>query len=59
MAEPINLRQARKAKARREKDDASAAARAKHGAPKADRKVRDAAETLAAKRLDGHKRTKD
>jgi len=56
MAEIINLRQARKARARTEKLAAAEANRQKFGRTKAE-KLKDAAEkSQAEKRLDGHKR---
>lgn len=56
MAEIVNLRMARKAKARNESEAAAAANRAKFGASKSERKLRLAQAELAAKQLDGHKR---
>jgi hypothetical protein len=56
MAEIVNLRQARKARARSEKDDAAAANRAKFGRTKAEKQAEAAKAALAAKALDGHKR---
>jgi len=56
MAEIVNLRQARKAKARSEKDDAAAANRAKFGRTKAEKQAEAAKAALATKALDGHKR---
>ena len=56
MAEIVNLRQARKAKARTEKDDSAAANRAKFGRTKAEKQAEAAKAALAAKTLDGHKR---
>ena len=56
MAEIVNLRQARKAKARTEKDDSAAANRAKFGRTKAKKQAEAAKAALAAKTLDGHKR---
>ena len=55
-ADLINLRRARKARARIEQATTAAESRASHGRTKADR-VRSAAETeLAERRLDGSKR---
>jgi hypothetical protein len=56
MAEIINLRQAKKQLERREKEDAAAAARAKHGQLKRDKQARLAAEKKARKELEAHKR---
>jgi Domain of unknown function (DUF4169) len=55
MAELINLRNARKQKARAEKEKAAAANRALHGTPKALRKLSDAKKDQADQRLSGHK----
>jgi len=56
MAEIVNLRMARKRKARAERDDIASENRARHGKTKAARKTDAAVKTLDAKRLDGHKR---
>ncbi|MEM6438752.1 MAG: DUF4169 family protein [Pseudomonadota bacterium] len=59
MAEIINLRQARKRRARdgkRAKGDANAA---KHGRGKAERQASEAQAELEARRLDGHLRDGD
>jgi hypothetical protein len=56
MGEIVNLRRARKDKARSAKDADAAANRAKFGTPKAERDRRAAETELAAKSLDGHKR---
>jgi hypothetical protein len=56
MAEIVNLRQARKQKARAEKDTKAAENRAAFGRPKDERRLTDASEQLNLKRLDGHKR---
>lgn len=56
MGEIVNLRRARKAKARSAKDAEAAENRAKFGATKPERERRAAEAELAAKRLDGHKR---
>jgi hypothetical protein len=58
MAEIVNLRQARKQKARTEKDTEAAANRAKFGRTKADKQVEAAQKAIEAARLDGHKRDK-
>jgi hypothetical protein len=55
MPETINLRQARKAKARAEKDKTAQANRVAHGTPKALRKLGEARAEKAAKTLSGHK----
>jgi hypothetical protein len=56
MAEIINLRQARKARARTEKEAAAAANRAKFGRTKAEKQAEDAKRELTQKQLDSHKR---
>ncbi|MEM7508204.1 MAG: DUF4169 family protein [Pseudomonadota bacterium] len=56
MAEPTNLRRARKQRERDEKRRKGDANAAKFGVSKADREVNRAIETLAARRLDGNKR---
>lgn len=56
MNEIVNLRRARKEKARSAKDAEAAANRAKFGTPKAERERRAAEAALAARRLDGLKR---
>ncbi len=59
MAEIVNLRQARKAKKRREAEVQAAENRVRFGRPGAERK-RDAAEKeLEARRLDGHRLDRD
>lgn len=55
MSEIINLRQARKAKARAEKETQAATNRVYFGTPKALRKLTEAKAGLAEKQLDGHK----
>jgi hypothetical protein len=55
MAEIVNLRRARKAKARKEKVSEAEANRAKFGTPAAMRKLHHAQEDLAAKRIDAHR----
>jgi hypothetical protein len=55
MADLINLRRARKAKARAEKDKAADANRIAHGTSKALRKLEEARKSQAAERLSGHK----
>jgi Domain of unknown function (DUF4169) len=56
MAEIVNLRQARKARARAEKEALAAANRAKFGRSKAEREAEAAKRDLAEHQLDGHKR---
>jgi len=56
MAEIVNLRQARKAKARASKETEAAANRAKFGRTKAEKEAEAARAALAEKALDGHKR---
>ncbi|OJT98093.1 MAG: DUF4169 domain-containing protein [Alphaproteobacteria bacterium 65-7] len=55
MAEIVNLRRARKAKARTEKDATAEANRVKHGTPKALRNLADARREQVAERLSGHR----
>ncbi len=55
MADIVNLRQARKAKARDEAEARASANRAKHGRPKAERNAAAAEERLAERRLEGHR----
>lgn len=52
-AEIVNLRRARKAKARSDKEATAAANRVKFGRPKAEREIVDAKRDLAERRLDG------
>ncbi|MGE3302510.1 MAG: DUF4169 family protein [Hyphomonadaceae bacterium] len=59
MAEPINLRQARKQKARAEKDRAAEAARLHHGRAKTEKKLSAAQKEKVARDLAAHKREKD
>ncbi|WP_406854289.1 DUF4169 family protein [Alsobacter sp. KACC 23698] len=54
-ADIVNLRRARKAKARTEADAAAAENRAKFGRPKAERDLRAAVDDLAARRHEGHR----
>ena len=56
MAELINLRGARKAKARREKEKQADANRLLHGTPKNLRNLAKARGDKAARDLDGHKK---
>jgi len=55
MADLINLRRARKAKAKADKDKTAQANRVAHGTPKALRKLEEARKEQAAERLSGHK----
>ena len=57
MAEIVNLRMARKAKARSESDAAAAANRTKFGASKLEKKLALSKAQSDAKHLDGHKRS--
>ena len=59
MAEVINLRMARKAKARADKAREATTNRALHGEDKASRAARKAAADRAARQLDGHQRVPD
>ena len=56
MAELINLRRARKAKARGEKEKAAQANRVLHGTPKTLRDLTKARGDKAARDLDAHKK---
>jgi hypothetical protein len=56
MAEIINMRQARKDKARAEKQAAAKTNRAAHGRTKADKKLKEAKAEKADRDLDAHKR---
>jgi len=56
MAELINLRRARKAKAKGEQEKAAEANRIAHGAPKQVRDLARARADKAAKDLDAHKK---
>ena len=59
MAEIINLRRARKAKARADKETEAAENRAKFGRPKEERSQSEAAKDLLDKKLDAHRREDD
>jgi hypothetical protein len=59
LAEIVNLRQARKSKARQEKEKTAEANRLKFGRTKAERKLRDAVDKLDAKRHEQNKLDKD
>lgn len=56
MADIINLRQARKAKARDDKERAAAANRAKYGRSKAERDADRLEDARRERELDGHRR---
>ncbi len=55
MAEIVNLKRARKAKTRSEKDKAAEANRVLHGTPKAVRKLGEARKDKAEQALSGHR----
>jgi hypothetical protein len=57
LAEIINLRRARKAKARSQAQAEAAENRAKHGRPKAERETSGKVKSLAERRLDAHQRS--
>ena len=59
MAEIINLRKARKAKARADKEAEAAANRAKFGRPKEERSRSKAAKESLDRKLDAHRRDGD
>lgn len=59
MAEIINLRQQRKAKARKEKEKTAAANRRKYGRTKAEKKTEKLEKELADRHLEGHKLEKE
>lgn len=56
MAEIVNLRMARKRKARGDKEAAAAEARARHGRTKAEKALDAVRDEKAARSLDGHRR---
>lgn len=56
MADILSLSEARKAKARADKEQAAAANRAKFGRTKAERQAEEATRKLSEKRLDATKR---
>jgi hypothetical protein len=56
MAEIINLRRARKGKARQEKEAEATANRARHGQTKAEKTLHQAEAAKAEKHLDQHKK---
>ena len=55
MADIINLRRARKDKARVEREERAAANRREHGQPRALRDITEAERRLADRHLDGHR----
>ena len=55
-ADIVNLRRARKDRARRSNEQVAVQNRAVHGTPKAQRRLTEAERTLAARRLDAHRR---
>ena len=59
MAEIINLRKARKAKARAEKETEAAENRAKFGRPNEERSQSEASKDLLDRKLDAHRRDDD
>ena len=59
MAEIVNLRRAKKAKARHAKDVVAAANRAEHGISKSAHNLAKARAKLAVKDVEGHKLDKD
>ncbi len=59
MAEIVNLRRARKAKVRREKESEARDNRVRFGTTKAARQLASAQEEAARRRLDGHLRQPD
>lgn len=56
MADIVNLRQARKQKARVEKETAAVENRVRFGRPKAEREREEAQKALADRRIEAHKR---
>ena len=56
MAEIVNLRRARKDKARAAKEAKAAANRTRFGRPKAERELTEAARAIETRRLDAHRR---
>ncbi len=56
MAEIVNLRKLRKAKARSEAEEKAAQNRVKFGVSKPERKAHEAEQAMADRRLDGHRR---
>jgi len=58
VGEVVNLRRARKARDRREKEEAAQANRVAFGRTKVERELTEAQKRLEAGRLDAHKRDK-
>ena len=58
-AEIVNLRRARKAKARKEAEATAADNRVRFGRPKVEREVAEKREAIEARRLEGHRRETD
>jgi Domain of unknown function (DUF4169) len=56
MGDVVNLRHARKAKARAQAEARAQESRAKHGATKAERNAEKSKTTLLERRLDAHRR---
>ncbi|QGM97638.1 DUF4169 family protein [Methylocystis parvus] len=56
MGEIVNLRRARKARDRREKEEAAQANRVAYGRTKAERELNEARKRLEAEKLDAHRR---
>ncbi|HCK83645.1 MAG TPA: DUF4169 domain-containing protein [Hyphomonadaceae bacterium] len=56
MADIVNLRRARKAKARTEAEVKAQASRIQHGRSKAEQKLSEAQNDVANRKLDAHKR---
>jgi hypothetical protein len=56
MGDIVNLRRARKARARSEAEKTAAANRVAFGRTKTEREISDKEKALAARRLDGHER---
>lgn len=59
MSKVVNLRQARKRAGRAAKRQAADASAARHGVPKAERRLAEAESAREAARLDGHKRERE
>jgi hypothetical protein len=59
MAEIVNLRKARKVKARADKEAQAAENRIKFGRPKAERRLSDAERRLGERKLEAHRRDGD
>lgn len=55
MGDLVNLNRARKARDRREREEAAAGNRVKFGRTKAEKQLAKASDELAARRLDGHR----